>query len=80
MRYIADLKNDALGKAENSKFGLEISHIVLTLFPFPSHSSVGICGLVDKCWVHKQKLVGSSPVAVNLLLLTQVWVPAMLGR
>ena len=24
-------------------------------------SSVGACGLADQCWVHKQKVVGSSP-------------------
>ena len=28
---------------------------------------VGECGLVDECWVHKQKVVGSSPVMANML-------------
>ena len=27
----------------------------------------GACGLADQCWVHKQKIVGSSPVTVKVL-------------
>ena len=28
---------------------------------------MGVCGLADQCWVHKQKVVGSSPVTINVL-------------
>ena len=28
---------------------------------------LGACGLADQCWIHKQKVVGSSPVTVNVL-------------
>ena len=31
------------------------------------HYYVGACGLADQCSVHKQKVVGSSPVMVNVL-------------
>ena len=29
--------------------------------------NVGACGLADQCWIHKQKVVGSSPVTVSVL-------------
>ena len=29
--------------------------------------SVGTCGLADQCWVHKQKVLGSSPITANML-------------
>ena len=28
---------------------------------------VSMCGLADQCWIHKQKVGGSSPVTVNML-------------
>ena len=28
-----------------------------------------VCGLADQCWVHKQTVVGSSPVTANVLCL-----------
>ena len=30
-------------------------------------SQLGACGPADQCWIHKQKVVGSSPVTVNVL-------------
>ena len=41
--------------------------IFLFFFTPVLHHCVGACGLEDHCWVHKQKVVGSSPITVNVL-------------
>ena len=39
----------------------------VVMYMFNRHVFVDACGLADQCWIHKQKVVGSSPVTVNVL-------------